>query len=233
MRIIDTTRRDYYDGVQRDGQDLTCIYIRKEQELSIPSIFSQRSFGFYHPMSGCYKYLIGFCGNLHPLLIGSEYIMDVEPPHHYRTHTYVSYDPEHFKQNWLKYGKKRRITKQHQKDLDDFFGVENSLWDRNAAESFFREHKVPIFVVRTTRRYESGVPHDDLVLNPLLKEYQFQRVVDTYQTFQKIHQYLSGVLGGESKPIPEIDDKTKADIHGFDSGSFRTPKGEKPKRKRR
>lgn len=53
------------------------------------------------------------------------------------------------------------------------------------------------------------------ILNPCLK--QFSPPISTWEIFQDV----MSVLGSVEPKIPEMDDKTKLDSHGFDHHSFR------------
>lgn len=62
------------------------------------------------------------------------------------------------------------------------------------------------------------------VWNGLLRNYQFARIVDPYQAFQRIEMFL-GNLAAPEKPIPPRTDVEKLQSHGFDKKiSFRKGK---------
>ena len=61
-------------------------------------------------------------------------------------------------------------------------------------------------------------------INPSLKTYNFQEVIDPFTLYQEIEMYLGGVLGNK-EVIPEMADKDKVVSHGFDpKWSFRKHK---------
>jgi len=60
-------------------------------------------------------------------------------------------------------------------------------------------------------------------LNPVLKDYQFYRIVDTYTAFQEISMYISGVIGTGEKETITISDEDMRDAKGFDKYSFKNP----------
>jgi len=239
MRIVDKRDKDYYDGVQRNGQDLTCVYIRKSKNIEIPKFdggFAGRAKGFY----------IGFCGEIYPVL-------HIEPKRHseleqqfefgrghvYYPNTddfYYSADEKCFDAYKKAWGDYRRtkwtgikyVEIDADKDIKDFFAHKP-----DSLNGLFRDHSVPIFVTENCRGSKGWDSDADVELNPLLKYYGFQRVVDPFSCFQRIHGFMSGVLGPEQKPIPEIDDLTKIDLHGMDKFSFRSDKGTRPKRKKK
>lgn len=76
-----------------------------------------------------------------------------------------------------------------------------------------------------TKKYWYSNKKRELIINPILSDYVFYKVYDTYQTFQKIQMFLSGVLGNSEKNLIEIEDKYKIEQHGFDKKwSFRKRK---------
>ena len=88
----------------------------------------------------------------------------------------------------------------------------------------FREINAPIFVFNSCAeammRYYDG--RDKLfIINPLLKDYEFYKVIDPFKAFTEIQMFISGVLGTGEKDIVEVEDKYKIAQHGFDKWSFR------------
>ena len=72
----------------------------------------------------------------------------------------------------------------------------------------------------------------DLVVNPCLRDLEFQRVVDPFTAHQELSQYLSGVLTNNNEPPQLTDQKVKRDKAGFDNNSFKTRSpGKKAKRR--
>ena len=66
-----------------------------------------------------------------------------------------------------------------------------------------------------------------LVKNPILKNINFARKYNPYEVFQKLEQFISGVLGGQSPKMVEIEDVYRIQAHGFDKKiSFRKRKGD-------
>jgi hypothetical protein len=121
--------------------------------------------------------------------------------------------------------------------------LEEKSWHTNLDDSIkyilsynalpiFRELKVPVFVYdgdfgRTTfdkkrRGYNNHKPK--FFINPLLKNYEFYKVFDTFQAFQEISMFMGGVLGAGEKEITVVADKYKIAQHGFDKYSFRKDK---------
>jgi hypothetical protein len=65
-----------------------------------------------------------------------------------------------------------------------------------------------------------------IIVNPCLTDYGFQRVIDPYAAFQEISMFLGGVLGQNMDPPSPMTDKEKVISHGFDPRyGFRKPPG--------
>jgi hypothetical protein len=61
-----------------------------------------------------------------------------------------------------------------------------------------------------------------LIVNPCLKDYAIQKVIDPYSAFQEIDMFLGGVLGSIEKDGPPMTDVQKVSSHGMDpKWSFR------------
>jgi hypothetical protein len=92
--------------------------------------------------------------------------------------------------------------------------------------NMFREINAPVFIYDNDaviklgdygRKLNSGI----FIVNPILKDYEFYKVVDTFQAFQEISMFIGGVLGRGEKEIVVVEDKYKIAQHGFDKWSFR------------
>lgn len=74
MRII-SEHRDYYDCIQAQGQDLTCVWVRKLEEVEyrdgrkwpFPKYGGSRYY-FRQPEIYITEYIVGFCGKIYPAL---------------------------------------------------------------------------------------------------------------------------------------------------------------------
>lgn len=60
-----------------------------------------------------------------------------------------------------------------------------------------------------------------LILNPVLKDLNFQKVVDGVSAFQEIAMHVSGVLKQPEMKAEPISDVLRASSKGFDKNSFR------------
>lgn len=239
MYIINSKRKDYYDGVAgTTGIDKAIVYDRQIIEINekdYPQFFkkanswtNKKSTPFCNlnntqikrklRIAGIYDYIapfvIGFCGKL-----------------------YVGWKLYSQGKNDLPYGSKELITaitydNENVKKLVEL----RYWWGGNFEDNlnyvltydpieFFREFNVPVFV------YDSDYGRIDIpriwlnkpkfFINPLLKEYQFYKIFNAVQAFQEIQMFISGVLGNKEKEIIEISDKDKIKQHGFDKWSFR------------
>jgi hypothetical protein len=98
--------------------------------------------------------------------------------------------------------------------------IGNSRWDKKIINlsnpykedhTIFHQFKVPCFLYHYSR----------LITNPCLKDLQFYKVKDAYQTYQELDMYLGGVLTN-TEVIPPMDDLTLIKAKGFDvKTSFR------------
>jgi hypothetical protein len=59
-------------------------------------------------------------------------------------------------------------------------------------------------------------PKITVSLWPILKDYKFFKVKDTFTAFQEISMYQFGVLGCTEKDICVVSDKDRLDQRGFD-----------------
>lgn len=70
MRVI-SKFKDFYDCIQRQGQDQTCVWIRNMETEELEKGFPFPTYlGGYRRYSdvGVYVYVIGFCGKIYPVL---------------------------------------------------------------------------------------------------------------------------------------------------------------------
>lgn len=87
-------------------------------------------------------------------------------------------------------------------------------------DEVFLKHKAP---VRAARIY---IEDPNGILNPRLKDYGFEKIVDPFTAFQEISMYLANILV-EQKEVISVDDKHRLEQHGFDlKQSFRHRKKE-------
>lgn len=234
MYII-SKKKDYYDGVAgTTGIDKTIVYEREVIEVdedNMPKFFRRKK-GFwrkgernpfhelsYHKLKKEYRdvcdehahFIIGFCGKLY---IGWKLYRVIDDTSK-KISTEFVYDADYIKSI-----------------------LEQSSWHNNLDDSIdyiqtfdaieiFRELNTPVFVYDADygRGYFYGNSYNNhkpkFLINPLLKEYEFFKVFDTFQAFQEIQMFMGGVLGKGEKEILVVEDKYKIAQHGFDKWSFR------------
>ena len=98
------------------------------------------------------------------------------------------------------------------------------------ATKWFREFHTPIFAwgsygIDIYARWHGTLDKkNSFIVNPILRDYQFARVIDPYTAFQEIQMYVSGVLGvnKDGTEFPSTE-KEKVAQHGMDKWSFRRP----------
>ena len=60
-------------------------------------------------------------------------------------------------------------------------------------------------------------------VDPILKDINFQKIVDPFTAYQELEMWLGGVIGQNPEPA-EVSDAVKIQQHGFDKWSFRKHK---------
>lgn len=135
---------------------------------------------------------------------------------------------EYFIQN-KKTKKLVRFARIFSEDINPVDPAEYFVTDQDVSPPqmhWLTEHKVTIL---SALREGSGRGRKNFyqVDFPGLKKYGFPRLVDPFQMYQRIDQWVSGVLTGYGNPVVEIiDDKIKVEKHGFDKFSFRKQSGQ-------
>ena len=239
--LIISKKKDYYDGVVGTmGVDKTIVYNRDTVELDnriIPKAFKGKDsfWGLkyretpFHELSyisikkDCRHicdehahFIIGFCGKLY---IGWKLYREIDTLTN-AISTEITYNTEYM-QTILE-------EKSWHSNLNDSIKYILSY----DALPMFRELKVPVFVYdgdfgrtsfdRKRSIYNSMKPK--FFINPLLKDYEFYKVFDTFQAFQEVSMFMGGVLGANEKEITVVADKYKITQYGFDKFSFRKDK---------
>jgi hypothetical protein len=240
MRII-SDFHDYYDGVQKSGQDQTLIYHRHQSEMTAWPSFPDKLLSYLPDRLGNCEVgyrgcIVGFCGRVYPLVCLETW------RHGQALHRILAYCMEEVDAFVTSLAKKRELERYRRpckyfgepprrRDFDSFFTGVTDL--RNRYEAWFREHRCPSFLY-DPRGCVFGVGRDrrqraTMVCNPRLADIEFYRVIDPYTAFQEIQMFLGGLAAPE-KTIPKISDKDMIEIKGFDKKwSFRK-EPRKPKR---
>jgi len=250
MKII-SKFHDYYDGVQGIAFDDELVYLRKYRTILLKELIKQddlrignRKFSNGYSVrikngriKGYSEKIIGFCGEIYYLfeiyyILTNEGIvqkrsafsqeqlneilieLELKSP---KSEELISFS-EHYKKMWsVIYSDSR-----HLQALRDIFTRENT----------------PIFVIKEDT-YDlhwldenNSRGYNELIveINPCLKEYDFQKEVDSFNCYQSISMYIGGVLTKPDAPILLVSDEIKTLQHGFDEFSFKTIKGDKKPR---
>lgn len=248
MRII-SKFHEYYDCIQREGQDRTCIYLRdinkRQEKIDFPELTQRWS--RYNTRHHKYTYYVGFCGKIYP-------IINITYWSPYRE--FICHSSEEVHQA-VYLGNNRRYIKEYDTDsLQKLYRNIGFVFNKKGVEQFFSlfpitqeklfiESGCPVFIAGENDIHEKykcnkrrinyyGKLKDTTQSEILIKQYlheiptltglNFQRIFDPYRTFQEIHMYLSGVLGTGNPTIPEVPDKIMVEAKGFDKWSFRKQK---------
>jgi len=242
MLIIAKKKKDYYDGVAgTTGIDKTIVYERDIIEVDdkdMPMYFQKKTFynnfrerennpfyklGNSHIDNKYWKkypyysyFIIGFCGKLY---VGWKlYSLNKHTTDFNNVITTITYD----KDLMIKLFEKKTYWGHFQDNLNYILQFDAMDW--------FRKMNTPCFVY--DQNYD-GISHINLkysgqnhnakfIINPVLKNYEFYKIFDAFQTFQEISMFLGGVLGKGEKEVVEVADKYKITQHGFDyKWSFR------------
>lgn len=244
--ISKRTLKDYYDGIVGSvGIDKTIVFERHIQEFRLkekgfPEIFNQKNgfdsisqFGINENKTkydGFSPFIVGFCGKIY---IGYKLFKDIKEIYsgYSEFETEITYDLDYI-ESILEDKPTRYFTKVY----GEFKDVVNEILNFDLIE-LHREFNTPYFVYdrnsNPSRDRWGFRGYEEFIVNPILKEYQFYKVFDAYQTFQEIQMYVSGVLGTNEKEIIEVEDKYKIEQHGFDKFSFRKDPQVKKRRKYR
>jgi len=233
MYII-SKHKDYYDGVVGSvGMDKTIVYERELIEITdnqeIPKQFKQNKYSWNehnpflracranidhkktnHNYDDVRGFIIGFCGKLY---LGWKFDYKTKDwnadigniTEIIETDIVYGYDKA---KEFLK-------TDYWRSNLNDDI---NYVMNYNPIE-LFRKFKTPIFVYDSDSRRPRTEPV--FLINPILKDYEFYKVVDAFTAFTELQMFISGVLGTGEKKIIEVEDKYKIGQHGFDKWSFR------------
>lgn len=217
MRII-SDFKDYYDSVQRYGQDQTLMYIREtKKEKMNKSVFPELKTYLIRDDAVSFVYykmrVIGFCGNLYPCFeMHKDYSSD--PTYHYdRDAVLAMFSDVKSKHS---YG-----VKSTQKALKEFFDKIDQYNQTNKWKTL-PNPDCPIYVNYMDNMND---PRSKWILesNPFLKKYEFFRLFDVNTTYQKLNMFLSNVASPE-KTIPDVSNADMISAKGFDKFSFRKDK---------
>ena len=230
MRII-SKFKDYYDSCMKQGMDRSLVYVRKREEIGLDKVSDSLNEKKYKKMESGYLYYrrnmksdhpffdvrqgaIAFCGKIYPYLSCKDQFF---------------YSLESFEKHFEEF-KKRYPNRIH--SAKEYF-KKNPVSEN---EAIFLELSVPVFTIHQEETWISKSRRYDrtwtLIKNPLLKDYQFYKIFDTFTTYQEIQMFLGNQLcETQEADVPVGDDVDLAKSKGYDKWSFRKEstnrKGEK------
>jgi len=228
MRII-SDFHDYYDSVQKYQDDHgSCVFFnRKQQEYNIDRVkdfqksnliykIYERFYGFvtrsglfdldragislldkntkknYSKLS-IHKSFVYFCGKGYR---GLEVTKRGYEGTNFLCHVYSAEDLEKvMDQNDVVYKDKRS----QQNAVNYFKPVELD-------QDFLIENKITSFVINNSQ----------LLINPQLKLWEFQKVLDPFSAYQELDMWMSGVLSYPQNIMIEVSNESKIEKGGFD-----------------
>lgn len=149
-------------------------------------------------------FFIGFCGRVYPVIrkiLSSNFTFGVGE---------TSLECEHFYSPRKKDGKRiKQMFEKYQNPPQLFLDHWKSMMEEKGSPAFVAD------------------PVDGTITwNAHLEEYDFPSVINAYEAGKHVYQFLANIPQS-AMSIPDIDDVTRADIHGFNKESFRKPKQKK------
>jgi len=221
MRII-SKFHDYYDSIQAYGQDRSITFLRKEQILEVKS--KEEEFFLKHAISSSgdpFKYYyrsktfrgeyIGFCNKWIPVVV-REFNVKNGPYDQFGTdHVEYIYDLKRAKDVYPEESNLKLKGKSY--SLDEFFAQKPG----NKYYEIFLKDKLCYFHYGWSHEKQATV----FTINPNLSKMQFYRHKDPFSCFQEIAQFISGVLGGSSPAMHQLNNEERIVKAGFNKWSFR------------
>ena len=228
MRII-SKFKDYYDSVQIYGVDTSTTFIRKTSEPMVVEKLDILSSSFDWPRERIFRnryrtndsidlydyLLLFFCGNVYPILTYHEVLKTNE--HLYTNCYYINeVDELMIKHKVEKYFKKDKYKSWFNSwnKRDEVQSIFNIPIDKNKVLELHHKIESPYFIFSSF--------NSSIVINPVLKDLLFFRVMDAFKTYQEVYMFISGILGGKSPKTIEVSDEVRKIKHGFNEWSFKT-----------
>ncbi|MFW6025771.1 MAG: hypothetical protein ACOCRX_05450 [Candidatus Woesearchaeota archaeon] len=122
--------------------------------------------------------------------------------------------------------KKSKFSKKslYDKVIDYFKDNYHDYSNNEILMSLHLEYETPIIAKFENKYFQS----EKVIINPILKDFDFYRAVDPFTAFQEISNFMGNYIGKKGNETVEIDDNIRAELHGFNKESFRKP----PKKKK-
>lgn len=228
MRII-SKYQDYYDSVLAYGHDDTLTYVRKPEETLWDNEHIEKAFRTGGRLNSNrydqYPFLLGFCGSFY---YGLRVAINEWQGNNDFLKVFYSED-----QVW-DYIQRISCKVLRNSEMNSYSNKNYPAWavsEHRFKKFFSRVHPdsddmffelgCPVFLITPSGKVLREEPKLKIKTNPCLKDLQFFKVMDSFQTFQKIDQYLGGVLGQAHPPMVQISDVDMRDKKGFDEYSFK------------
>ena len=213
---------DYYDSVQKLGQDKDLVWVRKRRREELAFTWKLPWYQQQWSRNEVWA-IIGFCGKIYGVIRIVKTIRNYPEEEVFYCHgidavditlkrilteeDYTAYccdrpDNRHKRLTW---------ARQRRNVVNFFTECEQG---RNAFEGQFITAQSPVFIKEVCGKKQT------LTWNASLKEWEFFRVMEPYTAFQELQMYWAGLAKPE-KPIPIVSDKDMALAKGFDHWSFR------------
>lgn len=234
--------KDFYDIGLSHGIDDDIKFIRDIQYIDCPDDLKDVSgFDVYgrrynqHVSTNIVAKYIFFCGKMIPYIDISHCGYGQPDSVHYNAESfhkfvetfkdgysngfnvesYMSNDRRDFSPSW------RKDITFSKKGIEDFFKT-----GKNIDESIFFKYDCPYFIFGhdESLRYTPQVKEYNkkkLIKNPVLKDMEFFKHMDSFTCFQEISMFLGGILGSSPKEIIQVSDEVLRDKRGFDKWSFK------------
>lgn len=227
--------RDYYDIGTSVGVDKSIVYNRVQKKYEgvfikkisylediRKSFDSYNRFGFNNEAE---IEILSFCGVCYPVL---KYV--------YKPKSVISRETTHYLYDYesiLEIEDKYKIkllsssykNKKHNKNLFKQFEGRRDLY------SFHLEYKSPIILFKNFKFFwwtrKDDTVSTNIIVNPVLKNLQFYKIMDPYTAFQEASMFITNDLVLEKKVPVEISNKDKIVKHGYNKMSFRKEKTKK------
>ena len=232
--------KDYYDCIQRLGQDQELIFNRFSSIVELERTacpYIGNGPGYHDGDMYCDSIAIGFCGKVYIAvrMKKSYYDNGIWCHSANAVDAFIANNYNKKEQNYY-FGRKplrnRRQQLWHghtQRSIKNFF-KDNPP---KQTDKKFIEHSCAIYCeTGWTPAYIGGPVGEPrtpgrrahlsyLTINPQLKRFNFAKVLDPYTAYQELQMYVAN-MAMPNKPIPEISDKDMLEIKGFDpKWSFR------------
>jgi len=218
MKII-STFHDYYDSIQGYGFDPTVIYLRKTKEIE--NHYRQKTYkiqlrGLYNNKYDYeirYSGVVFFCAKVYPFVC-FRHSVNCKLRYFYNPVVLLRYIERAYSKDINSHRRWKFSGGNHKKNIKEFFAIPNNF---EVNIKLHEKFDSPVFVIH----YNYFLCNNYTIVNPVLKDMNFQTVYDPYSAFQEIDMFLSGVMQSAENKMITISDKVRKQKHGFDKTSFR------------